>query len=210
MPSSNFNQQPPEPSNKKWLWILGGCGCLVVMAIIGTIGFGIFMAITIPRHDTPPNNMSNDTSNDTSNVSGSESGTMKKQYGRHAARIANDSLALLESSASIYEAEQQKAPTGFTDFVTLDAQKASAENSDDTKSGFTMDANTIGNREGEPCTIEPAKITCSGGHPSARFDELPGNVVFHFNQGKGTFSLTCEAGPNPPEGWNPAACAVEN
>jgi hypothetical protein len=176
MDSNDHQEQPKKNSNKTMWWILGGCGCLVILAVIGFIVFGIVMALAVPR---------------VANVTRSAQ-----------AAVALDILPQLQSAASIYTAEQDKEPTGFTDFVTNDASKIGDG------SAFILDLSKLGNTMGELCDIQADKILCTGGSGANRFPELPGDVIYAFNKGPETFSIYCDGGQNPPKGWNTEKCRI--
>lgn len=177
MEQNEYQEQPKKNSNTKLWWILGGCGCLLVLAVIGVIVVGILAAVAVPRF---------------ANV------TRTAQ-----SAVAMDTLAQLKGAASIYTAEQEKLPTGFTDFVTNDPKKINEG------SAFILDLSKMGNNKGEPCEIQEDKILCTGGSPANRFPELPGDVIYAFNKGPETFSIYCDGGQNPPQGWNTEECNVE-
>jgi hypothetical protein len=175
---NGYEEHPNKNSNKTLWWILGGCGCLLALAVIGIIVVGILAAVAVPRF---------------ANVTRSTQGA-----------VALDGLAQLTTAASIYNYEQQKMPKGFTDFVTNDSEKMKAKGT-----SFVLDLSNMGNEKGELCDIQADKILCSGGSEANRFPELPGDVIYEFHEGPGTFSIYCDGGPNPPAGWNTELCKVK-
>lgn len=170
--------QPPNPNlNKKWIYISAGCLLFAVAGIILLVIVGILIAVAIPRF---------------SNVTQTAQGA-----------VAKDVLSQLNSAASIYTAEQETAPTGFTDFVTNEAIGTE-------RTKYVLSLKNIGNTESENlCEITPATITCPNG-PDSKFPKLPGPVTYAFNQGVNTFTVSCDGGSSPPEHWNSESCSIDH
>ncbi|MGQ9897852.1 MAG: hypothetical protein ACUVR8_09915 [Acidobacteriota bacterium] len=52
MPPPYVPQTPPKKSGKTWIWVLGGCGCLSVLAMVAIIG--VFLLLASSGGEIPP------------------------------------------------------------------------------------------------------------------------------------------------------------